>query len=80
LSGGGEMSRGGAMCFSPRHKITAKYNNKIVDIDICYQCSNFQGNSSNGRIAGGLQEETKSAPVLAKIIEKYGADLQQNGN
>jgi hypothetical protein len=25
------LGEGGAMCFSPRHKITAKYNNKIVD-------------------------------------------------
>ena len=74
------VSDGGAMCFSPRHKITAKYNNKIVDIDICYQCGNFQGNGSNGRIAGSIGSETKSAAILSKIIEKYGTDLQQNGN
>ncbi len=69
-------SEGGAMCFNPRHKIVAKYNNKVVDIDVCYQCGNFTGNGSSGHIGGSIQREGKSAPVLSKIIEKYGTDLQ----
>ncbi|MDQ6787108.1 MAG: hypothetical protein M3033_09905 [Acidobacteriota bacterium] len=67
---------GGAMCFSPRHKITAKYNNKTVDIDICYQCKNFKGNSSYGTFGGGLAYEDKSSLIINEIIEKYGTDLQ----
>jgi hypothetical protein len=70
------LGEGGAMCFTPRHKITAKHNNKTVDLDICYQCGNFKGNSSNGHIGGSMQHETKSAAILSEIIEKYGTDLQ----
>ena len=67
---------GGALCYSPRHKITAKYNNKTVDLDICYQCGNFKGNSSSGGLTGSMPSETKSAPILATIIEKYGTELE----
>lgn len=74
------VSEGGAGCFSPRHKIVGKYKNKIVDIDVCYQCGNFEGNDSNGHLGGSVQRDGKSAPILSKIIEKYGTQLQQNGN
>ena len=66
----------GSMCFSPRHKITAKYNNKTVEFDICYQCSNFHGKSSFGYLGGGLASKNKSSSVINQIIEKYGTDFQ----
>ena len=69
-------NEGGSMCFSPRHKITAKYNNKTVEIDICYQCKNFQGKRSEGTFAGGLADDSKSSLIINKIIEKYGTELQ----
>lgn len=66
----------GNACFSPRHRITAKHKNKTVEIDICYQCSNFTGKSSLGRIGGGLSYENKSSSIMNEIIEKYGTDIQ----
>ena len=66
-----------AMCFGPRHKITARYNNKTVELDICYECSNFQGNSSNENFSGSLAYENKSSVIISEIIEKYGTELQQ---
>lgn len=66
----------GAMCFTPRHKITAKYNNKTVEIDICYQCKNFKGKSSYGTFGGGLAYEDKSSLIINEVIEKYGTELQ----
>lgn len=66
----------GAMCFSPLHKITAKYNNKTVELDICYLCGNFRGNSSVGTFSGALAYVKRSAPIMNEIIEKYGTDLQ----
>jgi len=65
----------GAMCFSPRHKITAKYNNKTVELDICYQCSNFEGKSSDGKFFGSLAHESKSLLIINEIIEKDGTEL-----
>jgi len=64
------------MCFSPRHKITAKCNNKTVELDICYQCKNFRGESSYGHFGGGLAYEDKSSSIINEIIEKYGTNLQ----
>jgi beta-lactam-binding protein with PASTA domain len=66
----------GAMCFAPRHKITAQYNNKTVDLDVCYQCSNFKGSSSSGDFAGSLAYENKSSMIISEIIEKYGTEFQ----
>jgi hypothetical protein len=62
----------GSGCFRPRHKITAKYRTKTVEMDICYQCSNFRGGSSSGRFGGGLAEQSKSSAIINAIIEKYG--------
>ena len=66
----------GAMCYTPRHKITAKYNGKTVEIDVCYQCKNFKGKSSYGTFGGGLAYEDKSSSIVNEIIEKYGTDIQ----
>jgi hypothetical protein len=66
----------GNACFSPRHKIAAKYKTKTVEMDICYQCSNFQGKSSSGSFGGGLAYESKSSPIVAAIIEKYGTKIK----
>lgn len=70
------LGNGGAMCWAPRHRIKAKYNNENVELDICYQCSNFRGNSSKGRLFGSLGEESKSLPIMNEIIEKYGTAIQ----
>ena len=66
----------GAMCYMPRHKVTAKYNNRTVELDICYECQNFKGISSNGKISGTLAYESKSALIIKEVIEKYGTELQ----
>ena len=66
----------GSMCFSPRHKITAKYKTKTVEMNICYQCKNFEGKSSSGDFGGGLASEGKSSTVVDAIVEKYGAKIK----
>jgi hypothetical protein len=66
----------GSMCFSPRHKITAKYKTKTVEMNICYQCKNFEGKSSSGDFGGGLASESKSSAIVDAIIEKYGTKIK----
>lgn len=68
----------GAACFSPRHRVKAQYETKIVEIDICYECSNFQGKSSSGDFGGGLvyEKSSKSSAVINAIIEKYGTKIK----
>jgi hypothetical protein len=63
-------------CFSPRHRVTAKYKTKTVEIDICYECNNFRGESSAGSFGGDLAYPSKSSAVVDAIIEKYGAKIK----
>ena len=68
---------GASACWSPRHKLTAKFKGKMVDITICYQCNSYQGSSSFGKIFGTVNdEESKSLIILNKAIEKYGVDVR----
>lgn len=66
----------GNACFSPRHRMAAKYKTKTVEMDICYECGNFRGESSSGSFGGGLADESKSSPIIAAIIEKYGKKIK----
>ena len=66
----------GSACFSPRHRVNAKYKTKVVEIDICYECDNFRGKSSSGNFGGGLAYESKSSAIIDAIIEKYGAKIK----
>ena len=66
----------GAACFSPRHRLNAKYKTQTVELNICYECSNFRGESSSKNFGGGLDYQSKSSAVLDAIIEKYGAKFK----
>ncbi|HLM01911.1 MAG TPA: hypothetical protein VK400_12725 [Pyrinomonadaceae bacterium] len=67
---------GANACFSPRHRIAAKYKIKTVEMDICYECSNFRGESSAGSFGGALASPGKSSAVIDAIIKKYGKKIK----
>ncbi|MBC7900572.1 MAG: hypothetical protein H7070_11035 [Saprospiraceae bacterium] len=66
----------GSACFSPRHRVNAKYKTETVELDICYECDNFFGKSSSENFGGGLDGQRKSSAVLDAIIEKYGTKIK----
>ncbi|HVE56872.1 MAG TPA: hypothetical protein VNB22_08585 [Pyrinomonadaceae bacterium] len=67
----------GASCFSPRHRVKAKYETKVVEIDICYECGRFRGKSPSGDFGGGLAYQSeKSSAIMDAIIEKYGTKIK----
>lgn len=66
----------GAACFSPRHRVKAEYKTKIVEIDICYECENFRGESSLGGFGGAVSQDGKSSALMNEIIKKYGAKIK----
>lgn len=66
----------GSACFSPRHRVNAKYKTETVELNICYECDNFRGESSSEDFGGGLDEQRKSSAVLDAIIEKYGTKIK----
>ena len=52
-------SNSGAMCFSPRHGLRAVYKGERVELIICFQCGNFRGASSVGRVGGAMSNAPK---------------------
>ena len=66
----------GASCFSPRQRINAKYQSKVVEIDICYECSRFRGTSPTGDFGGAMDFESQSEALIDAIIEKYGKKIK----
>ncbi|HMJ07721.1 MAG TPA: hypothetical protein VK468_01870 [Pyrinomonadaceae bacterium] len=66
----------GSACFSPRHKVSAKYKTETVELNICYECDNFRGKSSSEEFGGGLDAQSKSSAVLDAIIEKYRTKIK----
>lgn len=66
----------GAACFSPRHRVKAEYKTKIIEIDICYECENFRGESSLGDFGGAIAQDGKSSALMNEIIKKYGAKIK----
>lgn len=66
----------GAACFSPRHRVKAEYKTKIVEIDICYECENFRGESSLGDFGGAISQDGKSSAIMTEIIKKYGTKIK----
>lgn len=70
------INSNGMSCFSPRHRIKAKYKKKVIEMDICYDCANFRGTSSSGDFGGSVDSQGKSAAVIDAIIQKYGTKLK----
>jgi hypothetical protein len=60
----------GNACFNPRQRLKAEYQNKLVEIDICYECGWFRGKSSSGDFGGSFGPQIKSSAVIDAIIEK----------
>ncbi|HSK74200.1 MAG TPA: hypothetical protein VK892_21045 [Pyrinomonadaceae bacterium] len=65
-------------CYVPHHAIRATYQNKTVEIEICYQCKIFIVKGSFGDFSGGLPfENRKSEEVLNRIIQNKGVELER---
>lgn len=64
-------------CYIPHHSIRAAYQNKNVEIEICYQCRRFYVKSSFGNFNGGFdyEENRKSEKLLNQIIQSEGIKL-----
>ncbi len=66
----------GNACFNPRQRLKAEYQNKFVEIDICYECGWFRGKSSSGEFRGALGPQIKSSVFMDAIIKKYGTKIK----
>ncbi len=62
----------GSMCFTPRHGLRAIYKDQRVELVICFQCGNFQGVSSVGKVGGALSDAPK------ELFEQILANSKEN--
>ncbi len=63
-------SDSGAMCFSPRHGVRATYKGERVDLVVCFQCGNFRGASSVGRVGGAMSDAPKE--LFEQVLTNAG--------
>jgi hypothetical protein len=61
---------GDAKCFNPRHILRATKAEKIVDVEICYECDRFEINGSLGEFSGGLSSKSSEAKLNQILFEE----------
>ncbi len=74
-----DASRGDspAICFYPRHLISAIYEGKTVKIDICFSCSRFFVTSSFGEFEGTIvRENRKSEDFFDQMIKNKSVEIK----
>ena len=66
-----------ANCYIPRHKIRAIYQDKIVEIEICFECARFEVDSSFGNFYGTIvRENRKSENFFDQIIKNKSVEIK----
>ena len=66
-----------ASCFIPHHGIRANYQNKIVEIEICFECSRFTVKSPSGNFEGTIvRQNLKSEDYLNQIIKNQSIEIK----
>ena len=60
-----------AICFYPRHLIRAVYQEKTVEVVICFSCSRFIVKSEFGTFEGTIVRENRiSEDFLARLLKE----------
>lgn len=65
---------GDAACFLPNHILKATKGEKVVEVEICYQCLRYEIKGSLGEFSGGLNL-TSSEAVLNKLLFEKGVEI-----
>jgi hypothetical protein len=65
-------------CYYPYHRLRATYENKTVEVEICFKCSKFIVESPFGNFYGIIvRDNRKSENVLNRIIQNQGVEFKQ---
>ena len=66
-----------AACYEPHHAIRAAFQNKTVEIEICFSCSRFEVKSEYGNFSGTItRKNPKSEKFLDRIITAQGIEFK----
>lgn len=74
-----DVSKGSepANCWQPHHILRAKQGGKIVEMEICFSCSQFRGKGSFGEFSGTTgRGDEKTENLFNNIIKNYGVNIQ----
>lgn len=64
-------------CYIPHHGIRATYQNKTVEVEICFQCSLFVVKSPFGKFEGGMADgNQKSEEVFNRIVQNQSVEIK----
>jgi hypothetical protein len=63
-----------ALCFNPRHRLKAKYKDKVIDLVICFECLQVQY-SLDGKETRTLLISSKPQALFDNILKDAGVEL-----
>lgn len=67
-----------AVCYEPHHSIRATYQDRTIEIEICFSCSRFEVKNLPTRFWGTIvREGRKSELLLTRIINDHGVELKR---
>jgi hypothetical protein len=66
-----------AACYEPHHGIRVKYQDKTVEVEICFSCSRFIVKSSFGNFEGTIvRKNRKSEDFFEQIVKTQGIRIK----
>lgn len=66
-----------ANCYEPHHGIRATFQNKTVEIEICFSCSRFEVKSEDGKFDGTItRKNPKNEKIINRIITAQGIEFK----
>lgn len=66
-----------ANCWLPHHILRAKQGDKVVEMEICFSCSRFEGKGSFGEFSGTTgRGDEKTENLFNRLIGTYGVSIQ----
>lgn len=64
-------------CYIPHHSVRATYQKKMVEVEICFQCSLFVVKSPFGKFEGGMADgNQKSEELFNRIIQNQSVEIK----
>ncbi len=66
-----------AVCFQPHHSLRATKGGKVLEIEICFSCSRYEGVGSLQSVSGTIvREGRRSEELFDRLIKEKGTDYK----
>ena len=69
---------GPAFCYEPHHGLRASIGGKMIEIEICFSCSQFRGVGDLHAVSGTIvRKNRKSEKLFTQIVKDQSVELKQ---